>query len=195
MRPVVAVIGPSGSGKSTVVRELHGRGLVTVHPTWTTRPRRADERRGSLEHRFVTDAIFDELDANGFFIDTVTMFGLPYRYGLPARRESAGDRFDLVMVRAPLIEHLRRHLAVGCVYQIEDAPRRVHRRILERGGPADDISARLVDNEREQALGRTVADRTFVNRRSIGALADEITAALELDAGVLTSLDRDGAAS
>src|SRR5436305_590449 len=82
-RPVVVFIGPSGSGKSTVVRELASRGLVTVHPTWTTRPRRADEQQGSLEHRFVSDGEFDELCRRGCFIETVRLFGLPYRYGLP----------------------------------------------------------------------------------------------------------------
>ena len=55
-RPVLVVIGPSASGKSTAVRELHRRGVVRVHPTWTTRPRRPDESDGALEHRFVTDA-------------------------------------------------------------------------------------------------------------------------------------------
>src|SRR6476660_9759614 len=40
---LLVFIGPSGSGKSTIVRTLVERRVVTVHPTWTTRPRRADE--------------------------------------------------------------------------------------------------------------------------------------------------------
>ena len=76
-RPVLVVIGPSASGKSTAVRELHRRGVAHVHPTWTTRPRRPDEGDGTLEHRFVTDAMFDELDAAGFFLGTVVLPGLP----------------------------------------------------------------------------------------------------------------------
>src|SRR5262245_1110257 len=105
--PVVAIIGGSGSGKSSVVRELHRRGLVNVHPTWTTRPRRGDETGGSLEHRFVTDKGFDRLEADGCFCDTVAMFGLPYRYGLPARRRRVPGRVDVVMVRAQLVDRLR----------------------------------------------------------------------------------------
>src|SRR4051812_28800945 len=112
-RPVVVFIGPSGSGKSTVVRELADRGLVTVHPTWTTRPRRADEQQGSLEHRFVSDDEFDELCRRKFFIDTVSLFGLAYRYGLPPLDDgSAGATspalhaapVDAVMLRAPLVD-------------------------------------------------------------------------------------------
>src|SRR5579864_8816035 len=83
MPSLVVVIGPSGSGKSTVVRELYRRGVVRAIPTWTTRPRREDERAGSVEHRFISDAVFDALDARGFFDETATMPGLPYRYGLP----------------------------------------------------------------------------------------------------------------
>src|SRR3954447_16585781 len=103
-RPVGGFIGPSGSGKSTVVRELAARGLVTVHPTWTTRPRRADERQGSLEHRFVSDDEFDELCRRGFFIETVSLFGLPFRYGLPpldGDSAGPGGPVDAVMLRAP----------------------------------------------------------------------------------------------
>src|SRR3954451_2133494 len=103
-RPVVVFIGPSGSGKSTVVRELADRGLVTVHPTWTTRPRRQDEQAGSLEHRFVSDAEFDRLCERGFFLETVTLFGLPYRYGLPpVGSPRATGALDAVMLRAPLV--------------------------------------------------------------------------------------------
>ena len=82
-RPVLVVIGPSASGKSSAVRELHRRGVVRVHPTWTTRPRRPDEGDGAPEHRFVTDTIFDDLEAAGFFLGTVCLPGLPYRYALP----------------------------------------------------------------------------------------------------------------
>ena len=59
-RRVLVVIGPSASGKSSLVRELHRRRVIRVLPTWTTRPRRADERDGSLEHRFVSDERFGE---------------------------------------------------------------------------------------------------------------------------------------
>src|SRR5215210_1953237 len=91
--PLLVIIGPSGSGKSSATRLLVNRGLVRVHPTWTTRPRRSDEHFGSPEHRFVDD---------------VTLFGLPYRYGLPPIRRSNDLRADVVMLRAPLVERFRR---------------------------------------------------------------------------------------
>ena len=174
--PVVALIGPSASGKSSVVRELHRRGVVDVRPTWTTRPRRADETDGSVEHRFVTDDEFDALARARFFVDTVAMFGLPYRYGLPGPLAFGVARPEIVLLRAPLVERFRR-LGVDCtVVQIEDSPARTAARLAQRNMSAVELQARLVDNERELVAGRAVADVVFSNVDSIGALADRIAA-------------------
>jgi guanylate kinase len=181
MNPVLAIIGPSGSGKSSLVRELHRRNLVHVWPTWTTRPPRDDERGGSLEHRFVDDAEFDALAREGFFIETVCMFGLPYRYGLPKLEPHTDGRPTVVMVRAPLVDRLRAHVPVRCIYQIEADPLLVSRRLHARGSGAADTGARIADNEMEIAIGRRVADRTFNNNRSIQRLADHVAAALVID--------------
>jgi guanylate kinase len=180
-RPVLVFIGPSASGKSSVVRQLHEAGVVTVHPTWTTRPRRIDESEGSLEHRFVSPAAFDELSAQGFFLDTVMMFGLPYWYGLPALRLSDSGPVDAVMLRAPLIARfaqvVRRHL----VYQIEDRADRTRARLIARGCQASELAARIDDNRKEIAAGRHLADRVFVNDGSLTDLVDKIASALGAD--------------
>jgi guanylate kinase len=177
LHPVVVVIGPSGSGKSSVVRELHRRGVVHVRTTWTTRPRRADESRDCIEHRFVSEADFDWLERAGYFIDTVTMFGLPYRYGLPGPATFGVTGPEIVMLRAPLVERFRR-LDVDCtVVQIEDTRERTRARLVQRNVDDDELRARLADNEAELSLGRTVADVVFVNDGSIAALADQIAVA------------------
>ena len=174
-RPVLVVIGPSGSGKSTAVRALARRGLLRVHPTWTTRPRRPDERHGSTEHRFVDDARFDELRDRGFFLDTVELFGLPHRYGLPAIRRSTDGRVDTVMLRAPLVERFRavvHHPAV--VVQIEGDPDQLAARLRRRGTTAADVTARLADNRRETVLGRAVADLVVRNDASVADLVERL---------------------
>ena len=180
-RPVLVVIGPSGSGKSTVVRALADRELVRVHPTWTTRPRRADEIDGSLEHRFVSEARFDQLAARGFFLDTVAMFGLPYRYGLPAVRGAEFGPVDTVMLRAPLVSRLTPFVPNHVVYQVEDSPDRARARLVERDCPAADLDARLKDNEAEVVLGHTVADRVFLNNGPLPELVRSIATAMNED--------------
>ncbi len=177
--PLLLFIGPSGSGKSSLVRALVTRGVLRVHPTWTTRPRRADEVRGSLEHRFVDDASFDALATDGFFLDTVSLFGLPYRYGLPPVERSTDGRVDTVMLRAPLVARfvdVVREPVV--VFQIEDRPGRMAERLRQRDVGEADVRCRVEDNGREIIAGRGIADRVFVNDGTFEALVDAVTSTL-----------------
>ncbi|MEY2451426.1 MAG: guanylate kinase [Acidimicrobiaceae bacterium] len=180
-RPVLVFIGPSASGKSSVVRELHDAGVITVHPTWTTRPRRLDETEGSPEHRFVTPAEFDELCAQHFFVDTVAMFGLPHRYGLPPVHVTECGPIDAVMLRAPLVARFAQVVPQHLVYQIEDNADRTRARLIARGCPSAELAARIDDNYDEIIAGRRLADRVFVNDGSIAELVDKITSALRAD--------------
>lgn len=183
----VAVIGPSASGKSSVVRELARRGVITVHPTWTTRPRRGDEVAGSLEHRFVSDATFDQLCDDDFFHETVEMFGLPHRYGMPPHRPAGDGTVDLVMVRAPLVDRFRLHVPGAVIYLIEGDEGQAERWLTSRGCQEDDLEARVRDNTAEIELGRRLADRTFRNDDTVAALADRIEAALGVDRRAVSS--------
>ena len=173
--PLLVVIGPSGSGKSTAVRALVDRHVLRVHPTWTTRPRRPDERRGSPEHRFVDDPRFEELRRQGFFLDTVELFGLPHRYGLPAIGRSTDGRVDTVMLRAPLVERFRAVVSdAAVVVQVEGHPAHLAERLRRRGTSPADVAARLADNDREAALGRTVADVVVRNDAGIPELVERL---------------------
>lgn len=188
--PLLVVIGPSGCGKSTAVRTLAERGLLRVHPTWTTRPRRPDERRGSPEHRFVDDVRFDELHHRGFFLDTVELFGLRHRYGLPPIRRSSDGRIDTVMLRAPLVERFRAVVADSAVVvQIEGDLDQLGHRLRRRGTAAADVAGRIADNEREAVLGRAVADLVVRNDGTV----DDLVTRLELVASNLASVAADAA--
>lgn len=173
---MLAVIGPSGGGKSSAVRLLAARAVLHVHPTWTTRPPRSDEVAGSIEHRFVSDEEFDDLCRAGFFLDTVAMFGLPFRYGLPPLTRCRDHCVDTVMLRAPLVDRFARHYPV-VVFQIEDSPARTAARLRARGTSDVDVTARLGDNNAEVAAGRLIADRVFVNNASLDVLAGAVQAA------------------
>jgi guanylate kinase len=186
-QPVLVVIGPSASGKSSVVRALHRRRLIRVHPTWTTRPPRADESKGSVEHRFVSEANFDELCGRGFFVETGSLPGLPHRYGLPPLHTSRQGRIDAVMLRAPLVPHVARIFPSLVVYQIADQRERARERLLERGSPPEELTARLGDHRREIAAGRRLADRVFFNDGCLAALVDAVAAALCSDIPGTTS--------
>jgi guanylate kinase len=175
---VLAVLGPSGSGKSTVVRELHRRGVIDVTPSWTTRPRRDDERDGSIEHRFVDEEEFSARQDAGYFLEVVQMFGLPYRYGLPAVEKPAEGLVPAIMVRAPLMPLVDQHFPGHVAYQIEDRYERAQERLARRGG---EPGTRLDRFEQECRLGREAAHRIFVNEGSIDDLVEAVADAVGQD--------------
>lgn len=175
---VLAVLGPSGSGKSTVVRELHRRGVIDITPSWTTRPRRDDELGGSVEHRFVDDEEFTARQDAGYFLEVVQMFGLPFRYGLPAIADPEAGTVPAIMVRAPLMPLVDRHFPGHVAYQIEDGYQRARERLGRRAG---DLGTRLDGFEEECRLGRGAAHRVFVNDGSIAGLVEAVAAAVRSD--------------
>jgi len=152
-----------------------------VHPTWTTRPRRPDETDGTVEHRFVTDTLFDELEATGFFLGAVALPGLPYRYALPKVTLREVGPIDTVMARAPFIDHFARYFPDRLVYEIEDTIERARARLVERGSDEHEIEARLAGHRAEVEAGRAIASRSFVNDGPLDALVTAITGALHAD--------------
>jgi guanylate kinase len=175
---VLAILGPSGCGKSTVVRALHRRGIVDVTPSWTTRPRRDDELDGSIEHRFVDDEEFTVRQDAGLFLEVVQLFGLPYRYGLPAVEAPADGRVPAIMVRAPLMPLVARHFPGHVAYQIEDGYQRSRQRLERRAG---DLGTRLDGFEEECRIGRRAAHRIFVNQGAVGDLVEAVANAVGRD--------------
>ena len=67
---MIAIIGESGCGKSTMVDEfLKKNKLYKKIIPYTTRPIRQNEIDGR-EYHFITKEKFDELESNGFFVET-----------------------------------------------------------------------------------------------------------------------------
>jgi guanylate kinase len=178
-RPLLVFIGPSGSGKSSLVRRLHRRGVIAITPSFTTRPRRADERQGCVEHRFVTEAQFTQLEESGFFLEVVRLFGLNFRYGLAEIEEPEDDRVCSIMVRAVLMPLVNKHFPNSVVYQIEDEIDRVRRRLQAREG--QELGDRLAGFHDEVLLGRSIANRVFRNSGSIEKLVSVVAAAIQDD--------------
>jgi guanylate kinase len=134
-----------------------------------------------VEHRFVSEEAFERLCTEDFFVDTVRMFGLGYRYGLAPITIAPSGPIDAVMLRAPLVERLVNLVPRCLVYQISDTADRAARRLAARGSPGEEVAARLADNRREVEAGRAVAHRVFVNDGPLAALAADIEAAVAVD--------------
>lgn len=76
--------GPSGVGKGSVVQRLHAKDDlhdIALSVSATTRPPRAGERDG-VDYRFVDDATFDAMIADGALLEWAEVFA-GRRYGTP----------------------------------------------------------------------------------------------------------------
>lgn len=182
---VLIVVGPSGVGKSTLLGELGARGVVRVSPTWTTRPRRHYEDAGNIDHVFCSPAEFAEREAAGFFLETVELFGLDHRYGLPRLVEpDTGGCVPVLMLRAPLLDRVPRHFSNYVVYQVEAPRERVQEHLDTRALKDGPQGSRLSDFERELELGRRFATRIIDTSRGLAASVDETLGYLQTDFGL-----------
>lgn len=161
---ILVVIGPSGVGKSTLFAPLRREGAVRLVPTWTTRKPRHYEDPADSDHVFVDEDEFAARERDGFFLETVRLFGLEARYGLPrAVLDDDGRSIRALMLRAMLLERIARYFPVHIVYQVEAPRARVEAHLrarLERDG---DIGSRLANFEDELHQGRRMANRIIDN--------------------------------
>lgn len=177
---LLVLIGPSASGKSTVARALADQQLITLLPTWTTRPPRFDEHGDTAEHRFVTDEVFDRLSAQNAFLGEGSHRGLPYRYGLA--RPDARPGIPTVILRADHVAGLAS--ATGCtpiVYQICAPISDVATRLAYRGTSLTEQELRLANFHAERVAGSWISHRTFLNNGSVSELVTKISRALVAD--------------
>lgn len=178
---LLVIIGPSGSGKSTLVRRLVADRLLQITPTWTTRPPRPNEAKDSIEHCFVSQAVFARQKARGLFIDTGEMPGLPFQYGLPKVVWPTDGKVPAIIIRASSLAKLPQHFHRYIIYHIEDTLEQTTKRLLARGQHGEAHQARLDNYSQEVAAGRQLADRVFHNTNNLEHVVRQIKTALVQD--------------
>lgn len=178
---LLVIIGPSGSGKSSAIRELVDRGTIEVTPSWTTRPPRPGELENALEHHFVSPAELEAKQAQGYFLEVVQMFGLPFKYALPPVEHDRPGIIPTVMLRASLMSMLPKHYPNFITYQIEDSLPRVRERLMARKLQGEELGSRLQDYDTEVQAGRGLAQRIFINKDDIETLVNQLELAITED--------------
>lgn len=80
---LIVLSGPSGAGKDAVRNRLLGSGYpFQFVVTYTTRPRRPEEKEG-VDYHFISEGEYDRILAQGGFMEHAQILG--YRYGIPRR--------------------------------------------------------------------------------------------------------------
>lgn len=178
---ILAVIGPSGVGKSTLFAPLRQEGRVRLIPTWTTRRPRHYEDPNDADHVFVDDATFDAHARAGDFLETVQLFGLEARYGLPRAALDPFDGVRVLMLRAMLLQPLPRYFPSHRIYQVEAPRARVEAHLRTRMARDGDIGSRLAGFDEELQLGRRLAHRILDNSGPIAQVQAQLRAWLDQD--------------
>lgn len=164
MSKLLVVIGPSGVGKSTLFAPLRQEGAVRLVPTWTTRKPRHYEDPSNADHVFVDEDAFAAREREGFFLETVQLFGLEARYGLPREAlDDDGRSIRVLMLRAMLLQRFPNHIPAHRVYQVEAPRARVEAHLRTRIEYDGDIGSRLASFDDELQAGRRIAHRVIDN--------------------------------
>lgn len=178
---VLFIIGPSGVGKSSLLLELSKKGIIQLTPSWTTRPARIDEKNGSIEHVFVEENEFNKLKKDNFFIETFTLFGLPYQFGLPRIKNPNDGAIPAMVLRSYLVPVMAKHYPDHIIYAIEDDYIKVSGRLQARLARGELIGKRLEEFDQEIKIGRKLANKTFKNDSTIENLARRVQKATAID--------------
>ena len=176
---VLVLIGPSGSGKSALIQELARRGHILITPSWTTRPRRATETDGDVDHRFVTEEEFAQLQDDGYFVEVIGMYG--FRYGLPRIEFPAIGKVPAISVRAVHLHLVSTHYPLHVIYQIESDLETAIKRVGAREISALEMEDRLGSHSDELARGRRLSKRVFDTAPPLAEVVKSIERAIAED--------------
>lgn len=154
--------GPGGAGKGTVVaRLLRLVPGLRLSRSWTTRSRRPGEAEDA--YVFVDRETFLANAERGRFLEWTEFAGNGHLYGTPVPDPgAAGDL--LLEIELDGAQQVKR-LAPDALLVLLVPPSREawEERLRGRGDDEDSVRRRLEVGEREEALGRRLADRVVVN--------------------------------
>ena len=156
---------PSGAGKSTIARMLlESDDGVAMSVSATTRPIRPGEQDGA-DYHFVTDAKFDEMVANGEFLEWAHVFG--HRYGTLKREvlrviESARDvLLDIDWQGTQQLKQVDPDIVR--VFILPPSMEELERRLRARGTDTDEVIARRMQRAAAEISHWAEYDYVLIN--------------------------------
>ncbi len=164
--------GPGGAGKGTVVaRLLRLVPGVRLSRSWTTRARRLGEAEDA--YVFVDRETFLANAERGGFLEWTEFAGNGHLYGTPVPDHAApGDLLlEIELDGAQQVKKLAPESVL--VFLVPPSRRAWEARLRGRGDDEESIRRRLEVGEREEELGRRLADHVVVND-DVARAADEV---------------------
>jgi guanylate kinase len=165
-QPLVLIVsGPSGSGKSTLVEKILELPGTMLSISCTTRQPRKTEVNGRW-YNFVTESEFQQMVAQGDFLEYAQVFGKNW-YGTPKKsvEDALAQKRDLVLEIDVQGALQVKHKLPGAVAVFVLPPSRaeLENRIRARGQDSEDEIARRLERARQEMLNYSSYDFAIIN--------------------------------
>lgn len=175
---IIIIFGPGGVGKGTVVRRLLELDPdVRLSRSWTTRARRPGESEDA--YVFSTREDFEARVRDGGFLEWTHSASSPGDlYGTPSLSSSDGDVIlEIDLDGAQQVKHGDPEALL--IFLVAPSREAQEHRLRQRGDSEERVAHRLELGDREEEVGRRIADEVVVN--------DEVDRAAREVAGIIQS--------
>jgi guanylate kinase len=177
-RLIIVVSGPGGVGKGTIVDALVRRDdRLWLSRSWTTRERRPGEPEDA--YVFTTSEAFEERINAGGFLEWTEFLGNYYGTPRPEVIDDP-DAPDIVLeIEVDGAQQVKEQYPEAIlIFVLPPSREEQERRLRGRGDADDKVLARLRKAEKEEPIGRSIADHLVVNGE-LDTTIDEMMAIIE----------------
>jgi guanylate kinase len=162
-RLIIVVSGPGGVGKGTIVDALVQRDdRLWLSRSWTTR----DQRPGESDDAYVFSSLedFERRIGDGGFLEWTEFLGNYYGTPRPEQLDDP-DSPDIVLeIEVDGAQQVKEQYPEAIlIFVLPPSREEQERRLRGRGDPDDKVHARLRKAEKEEPIGRSIADHIVVN--------------------------------
>ncbi len=162
-RLIIVVSGPGGVGKGTIVDALVQRDPnLWLSRSWTTRERRDGEAENA--YVFVSAGDFESHISRGGFLEWTEFLGNYYGTPRPDERNDPGAPDIVLEIELDGAQQVKQQYPQAIlIFVLPPSRAEQERRLRGRGDPDDKVFARLRKAEKEEPIGRELADYLVVN--------------------------------
>ncbi len=179
-RLIIVVSGPGGVGKGTIVDALVRRDdRLWLSRSWTTRERRPGEAADA--YVFTDSEAFEERIKAGGFLEWTEFLGQYYGTPRPERIDDP-DAPDIVLeIELDGAQQVKEQFPNAVlIFVLPPSREEQERRLRGRGDPDDKVLARLRKAEKEEPIGRAIADHLVINGE-LESTIDEMMTIIEAE--------------
>jgi guanylate kinase len=179
-RLIIVVSGPGGVGKGTIVDALVRRDpRLWLSRSWTTRERRPGEAEDA--YVFTSSEAFEDRISAGGFLEWTEFLGNYYGTPYPEQLDDPAAPDIVLEIELDGAQQVKaQHPEAILIFVLPPSREEQERRLRGRGDPDDKVHARLRKAEKEEPIGRDIADHVVVNGE-LDATIDEMMAIIDAE--------------